>query len=60
MDKVNSILDSLAPVKTILVRTHCVPVLEEGIKKLQAERNKAHEQAARSDSPEEWRLYRTL
>ena len=56
----NRILDSMAPIKTIQVRTHYVPGLEEETKKLQAERNKAHEQAARSDSPEDWRLYKAL
>ena len=60
VDKVNSILDSMAPIKTIQVRAHYVPGLEEDTKKLQGERNKAHEQAARSDSPEDWRLYRAL
>ena len=60
VDKVTRILDSMAPIKTIQVRTNYVPGLEEDTKKLQAERNKAHEQAAKSDNPEDWRIFRSL
>ena len=60
VDKITRILDFMAPIRTFQVRTHYVPGLEEETKRLQAERNMAHEKAAKSDNPEDWRLFRSL
>ena len=60
MGKITRILNFMAPIRTFQVRTHYVPGLEEETRRLQAERNMAHEKASKSDSPEDWRLFRSL
>ena len=60
VEKLTQVLDSLAPIKTIQVRSNYVPGLSEETKMLQRDRNKAQEKAALSDDPEDWRQYRSL
>ena len=56
--KLNTILDIMAPIKTVHIRTNYVPGLGDDTKKLQKERDDAHAKAVTSDSPEDWREYR--
>ena len=58
--KLNSVLDEMAPVKTIQTRKRYAPWLSEDAKKLQEARNTAQEKATLTDSPEDWRQYRSL
>jgi hypothetical protein len=62
--KLSTILDEMAPIKTVQVRTNYVPGhvpgLQEETKQLQAERNQAQQQAERSDHPDDWRHYKSL
>ena len=60
VQKLNGVLDDMAPVKTIQTRKKYVPWLSEDAKKLQAARNTAQEKATLTDSPEDWRHYRSL
>ena len=50
----------MTPVKTIQTRSNYAPWLSEETKNLQVERNAAQEKAAESDTPENWRLFRSL
>ena len=59
-EKLTSILDILAPVKTIQVRANYLPGLSEETKQLQEARNKAQEKASSTDDPEDWRMYKSL
>ena len=54
------ILDVLAPVKTIQIRSNYVPGISETTKLLQNERNLAQEKAAETGNPEDWRMYKSL
>ena len=58
--KLTGILDIVAPIKTIQVKTNYVPGLGEDTKLLQRKRNLAQEQAAKTDNPEDWRIWRSL
>ena len=58
--KLTTILDSLAPISNIQVRTGYVPGLSKETKLLQKKRNEAQEKAAYSGDPEDWRIFRTL
>jgi hypothetical protein len=60
VNKLNKVLDEMAPVKTVQTRSNYAPWLSEETKTLQKERNAAQEKAAQSDTPEDWRLYRSL
>ena len=60
LHKITSVLDEMAPVKTIQTRSNYAPWLTEDTKSLQAERDAAQEKAAQSDTPEDWRLFRSL
>ena len=60
LHKITSVLDEMAPVKTIQTRSNYAPWLSEETKNLQVERNAAQEKAAESDTPEDWRLLRSL
>ena len=60
VSKMNRILDIMAPVRTIQCRSKYAPWLSEETKNLQNERNAAQETAAQSDSPEDWRMFRSL
>ena len=58
--KLTGILDNLAPIKTIQVRSNYVPGLSDETKHIQAERNLAQEKAGLTNNPEDWRHYRSL
>ena len=58
--KLSTILDEIAPIKTVQTRTNYAPWLEKDTKKLQQLRNDAQSQAAQSKDPEDWRLYTNL
>ena len=58
--KLTDILDVLAPVKTIQIRSNYVPGISETTKLLQNERNLAQEKAAETGNPEDWRMYKSL
>ena len=58
--KLTRILDSEAPIKTIQIKSNYVPGLSKETKRIQNERNLAQEQAAKSDHPEDYRMYRSL
>jgi hypothetical protein len=60
LHKITSVLDEMAPVKTIQTRSNYASWLTEETKTLQAERNAAQEKAAESDRTEDWRLFRSL
>ena len=60
VSKMNRILDIMAPVRTIQCRSKYAPWLSEETKNLQNERNAAQETAPQSDSPEDWRMFRSL
>ena len=55
-----NILDILAPVKTIQVRSNYVPGLSSETKSLQRERNLAQQKASVTNEAEDWRIFRSL
>ena len=59
-NKINDLLDVMAPVRTIQTHSRYAPWLKDDTKKLKKERELAHEKAAMSDSPEDWRAFRAL
>ena len=58
--KLTEALDKTAPVRTIQTRTRYAPWISDATKDLQKARNEAHEKAAQSDCPEDWRHFRSL
>ena len=60
MNKLTGILDVLAPIKTIQVKSNYVPGLSEETKQLQIERNSAQEKAALTNDPDDWKIFRSL
>ena len=58
--KLSNILDIMAPIKTIQVRTKYAAWLSSDTKELMQKRNKAQEVASNSNDPDEWRLYKNL
>ena len=60
VNKINKVLDEMAPVKTVQTRNKYAAWLSEDTKKLQEERNAAQEKAGQTDSPEDWRQFRSL
>ena len=58
--KLTEILDTMAPVKTVQVRTKYAAWLSEDTKKLLKERNEAQETAKNSKNPDDWRFYKNL
>ena len=60
VNKLNSVLEDMAPVKTIQTRKKYAPWLTEESKNLQEARNKAQEKATMTDLPEDWRQFRAL
>ena len=59
-DKLTSVLDKFAPIKTIQVRSKYAPWLDDETKTVMAERDKAQQAAAKSEDQEKWILYRHL
>ena len=58
--KITTILDILAPVKTIQVKSYYVPGLSQETKDLQRERNFAQKMATLTSHPYDWRHFRSL
>ena len=59
-DRLTDILDTMAPIKTIQVRTKYAPWLSNTTKKLMEERNKAQTNATETKDIDDWRLYKSL
>ena len=59
-NKINYILDILAPIRTIQTRANYVPGLSTETKQLQKQRNSAQKRAALTGNPEDWRIFRSL
>ena len=59
-DKLTNVLDDMAPIRKIQIRTKYAPWLSEDTKHLKLEREAAQERAAESNSPEDWRIFRSL
>ena len=59
-DKLTMVLDSMAPLRTIQIRTKYAPWLSEETKNLMARRNAAQEKASQTDHPEDWRQFKSL
>ena len=60
ISKLTTILDNLAPITNIQVRSCYVPGLSKETKLLQKKRNEAQEKAASSGDLEDWRIFRSL
>ena len=58
--KLTSILDQLAPIRTIQTRTRFAPWLSTETKAAMKERDNAQKLATESDQPDDWRLYKNL
>ena len=58
--KLGKILDSMAPIKTIQIRSKYAPWLSEATKKVLEERNAAQKLASTSRDPDDWRYYKHL
>ena len=56
----NTILDQLAPVKTVQVRTRYAPWLSSETKAIIKERDAAQIHASGTQDPDDWRLYKNL
>ena len=58
--KLNLILDEMAPVKVVQVRTHYAPWVSKEMKQKIKTRNDAQKKAAETQSEEDWQTYRKL
>ena len=58
--KLTTILDNLAPITNIQVRSNYVPGLSKETKLLQRKRNEAQERASNSGKLEDWRIFKSL
>ena len=58
--KLTVILDTMAPIKTIQVRSKYAPWLSNDTKELLKERNSAQATAAQTKDMDDWRLYKSL
>ena len=59
-EKLTSILDQLAPLKTVQTRTRYAPWLSPATKSTMKERDAAQKLASASQKPDDWRLYKNL
>ena len=57
-DKITGILDSMAPMRTVQVRTNYAPWLSQETKDLMSERNYLQSRAAQSKDADDWRKYK--
>ena len=60
VSKISNVLDKIAPLRTIQIRTNYVPGLQSETKDLMRQRDNAHKKAAATDSPEDWKLFRSI
>ena len=58
--KITNILDQMAPMKTIQVRSSYNPWISQETKDLMTERNQAQKEAAETGDPDKWRKYKQL
>ena len=58
--KLTAVLDAMAPIKTIQVRSHYAPWLSQSTKEIMKERNEAQETAAKTRDLDDWRHYKSL
>ena len=58
--KLTRILDIMAPIRTIQIKTNYLPGLKDDTKLLQKKLNLAQEKASESGHPEDWREYRLI
>ena len=59
-EKLSAILDTMAPLKTIQVRSKYAPWLSQDTKNLMKERNAAQDTATKTRDLDDWRLYKSL
>ena len=59
-NKITSILDTMAPIRTVQVRTNYAPWLSQETKELMSERDTLQSRAAKSKSAEDWKKYKVL
>ena len=59
-EKISKILDELAPIKTIQIRTRYAPWLTKETKALIKERNNVQKLAAESGDPDDWRMFKNM
>ena len=59
-NNLTTILDQMAPVKTIQVRSSFAAWLSDGTKQLLKERNDAQKLASHSKEIDDWRFYKSL
>jgi hypothetical protein len=59
-DSLTTILNYMAPIKTIQVRSKYCPWLSSETKHLQQERNNLQKKAFESNNPEDWRRYKEV
>ena len=59
-EKLNNILNEMAPVKTIQISKQYAPWLTKDTKLLLNERNNAQKYAAQTGDADDWRLYKSL
>ena len=58
--KLSEILDTMAPVRTIQIRTKYAPWLSDNTKELLKLRNNAQAKANQSRNQDDWRAYKNL
>ena len=59
-EKITTILDIMAPMKTVQVRTNYAPWLSQATKDLMSERDMLQERAAQSKNSEDWKQFKSL
>ena len=59
-EKLNVVLDQMAPIRTFQTRTNYSPWLSPESKKLINDRNNAQQKASESKSEEDWSVYKTI
>ena len=59
-NKITSILDIMAPIKTVQVRTNYVPWLSQETKNMMNDRDLLQSKAAKTRSPEDWKRYKIV
>ena len=58
--KLSDILNTMAPITTIQIRSNYVPGLTKETKELQRKRDEAQQIAAQTGDPEDWRYFKSL
>ena len=58
--KITRILDIMAPIRTVQVRTNYFPWLSQETKNMMSERDSLQSRAAKTKSAEDWKRFKTL